>query len=99
MSTFLRVSIIDLDVSLSTHVTIGEGAINCLPLLCIYIVAHLSKESVDVLGIASVSQYDNILKGLLPCELWKQSSLCKVEGIRALDQVIHLNVCMGQQCR
>ena len=46
----------------------------------------------DVLGIASISQYNNILKGLLPCELWEQSSLCKVKGIGVLDQVIHMNV-------
>ena len=39
----------------------------------------------DILGITSVSQYDNILKGLLPYEFWEQSSLCKIEGIGALD--------------
>ena len=65
------------------EIVIGEGMIDCLSLVCIHIVAHSSKESVDILGVASVFQYNNILKRLLPFELWKHSTLCKVEGIEA----------------
>lgn len=64
-------------------VVADQGVENYLPLIYIDIIAHVDKESANVLGITGIFQNNNMK--LLPCEFWKQTFLDEIQGIRTLD--------------